>query len=370
MLLLVAPAASDRVLGVDDVVDGLLSRRIQPLVARHRVGFAEGDRRQPVGIQPALLLIQASALLRDLHPRDQVVKPRVDHLLVLALLVRLAGPQKGEDRHRGGRVARLDQAARIAALAAAIRAERVIEGPAAIGHLVPGEPVESQGDSLLAGVVAAVAPDKPLALRPPTRESIARIGADRGNQVVGRSLLQSEIAQIDVHGGGRFVEVCHLDIGRLDHRFQNQRVRRYHVERLERLVLEILQLVERFLLAGSQQQVTDVVNRARRKIEHRHGQKQDHVKDHAQEPTRRGPDQIAEKRTFQQPGLERLGRLASRVRLQRLKARVLDFRQISVRRLLAHGVSFGGRTRPQSTDRGQTRGENASATTNLGNPAP
>ena len=128
-------------LGVADEIDGPLSGLSQLLVARHRVGFAQGERRQPLGVHGALL--QIASVERDLLPGKQIVQPP-GHGLSMSRFAggSDAGPQERQ-QCQGSRPRGRPHAAGVAALPPE-RSGVMIEMPGAIFQLGRRQPLQSQ----------------------------------------------------------------------------------------------------------------------------------------------------------------------------------------------------------------------------------
>ncbi len=91
----IQPAAVFGVLSGDDVVDAQLSGGPQLRVLGHAVRFHQGTGRDPVAVHVfvaiAILLEQLAHVVLDDHVPHQVAEPVLDHLLVFALVVGIAG---------------------------------------------------------------------------------------------------------------------------------------------------------------------------------------------------------------------------------------------------------------------------------------
>ena len=198
---LVAPAAALRVLRRGDEVQRRLGRRKQLLVVGHGVGLAERDRGDAVRVHVAARLVQGAALRADAHVVDQERQAVADGGLVLALLVRLSAAEERQQGQAGGGVAGFGQLARVPALAAAGGAEGVVEAPAAVGHLVIGQPPQGGGHGLLAGLAAAL-PITNWALVGRSRgpKPHAAVDAHHRQQVALGHALQAVIGEVDRRG--------------------------------------------------------------------------------------------------------------------------------------------------------------------------
>ena len=94
---IVTPAARVGVLGIFDIVQAALGRLLQVRIAGHAIGLAQGDRGQGVTVHRAVAEVVA---VGDLDAAAfQVIQPALDDVLELALLMRVAGAEEGQQGH-------------------------------------------------------------------------------------------------------------------------------------------------------------------------------------------------------------------------------------------------------------------------------
>ena len=106
-------------------------------------------------IHVAAGLVQGAALRAHAHVVDQVRQSAANGGLVFAVHVRLSAAEERQQGQAGGGVASLGQRARVPALTAAARSQRVVEAPTAVAQLVIGQPPQGGRHGLFARVAAA-----------------------------------------------------------------------------------------------------------------------------------------------------------------------------------------------------------------------
>jgi hypothetical protein len=188
-------------------------------VARHRVGFAERERRDGLGIQIHAVL-QVAAERRGDGALLEKLQAFANGFLILAAQVRLPGAEKRQQGQAGRGRGRAVGAGIAAILANAVL--QMVEVPTAVFPLMGREPSQAAGHGDLAGVAAAVLEQGALQFAVATVEHSERTAADRREEVAG--------AEIAGRREGRRVErrsiVAALAERRRLDRGQGQRLRR------------------------------------------------------------------------------------------------------------------------------------------------
>ena len=174
------------------------------------------------------------------------------------------------------------------------------EGPAAVGHLMGGQPRQRRPHGRLAALRAAVLGHQALARRlAAARQRVAAVRAHRGQKIVSRSFLESQIVELDRHGR-RLDALNRRHPGvRLDRVLDRDHVvgNGIEVDGLQRLVHQVLEFLGR--LVRRDHQLTQCLRGGRRQGEDRQQNQQRHVDDHAGQPTGCLPHQ------FPHPGRHR-----------------------------------------------------------------
>ena len=213
----VAPAPTDRILGLHDEVEGQLRRDLEALVLRHRVALGEDDPGEALGVHIApLVVVVGLAIPLDRHPGEER-QPGFELPLVGPLLVRVAAAEEGEEgqRRSPATILRRARTAPLAALSLATGAFLEIEAPAPVGHLVLDEPLQPSFDGRLT-------------LRAPAagrHELVAHRGAGPATESTGGAANRADGGEHVGRGGGLGAEVgefdrdrCRIDVfGRAHH---------------------------------------------------------------------------------------------------------------------------------------------------------
>ena len=219
---------------------------------------------------------------------DQEVQPALDGRLVLARLVRLAGAEERQQGQAGGGVAGLGRGAGVAALAAALGRRRVVEAPAAVGHLVLGQPLQRQGHGRFAAGAAAARIGHQLALplprpqaRRPSRPPPWPAGRFAGPCSSPNSLSSTCTAAASMSSAVRISVPGHVGLDARPSRRRRRPPRTRLVELFDRSSNRLPRPVRLHRRSGGR--------RCRRLGHHPQGQHQqdDHVEDHAHQPTGR-----------------------------------------------------------------------------------